>query len=66
MPRAGLQHLAVGRVGEVRQLLHQLQAVPAGLEDVFVHELQARGLTSPGSLQRGGEAGVSHAARGGA
>ena len=46
--------------------LHQLQAVPAGLEDVFVHELQARGLASPGSLQRGGEAGVSHPVRGGA
>jgi hypothetical protein len=30
VPRAGLQHLAVGRVDEVRQLLRELQAVAAG------------------------------------
>ena len=30
VPRAGLHHLAVGRVGEVRQLLRELEAVAAG------------------------------------
>lgn len=34
--------------------LHQLRQIPAGLEDVFVHELNSRGLASV-SVQRGGE-----------
>lgn len=32
---------------------HGLQPIPAGLEDVFVHELVSRGLATPGALQRG-------------
>lgn len=36
--------------------LQGIRPIPAGLEDVFVHELQSRGLAAPGALQRGGAA----------
>jgi ABC-2 type transport system ATP-binding protein len=38
--------------------LEAVHLIPAGLEDVFVHELQSRGLAGPKSVQRGGGAGV--------
>jgi ABC-2 type transport system ATP-binding protein len=44
--------------------LSDAREVPAGLEDVFVHELSSRGLTTPGAAVRGGGevAGVAPAA----
>lgn len=36
-----------------------VERIEAGLEDVFVHELQSRGLTAPAALTRGGGASAS-------
>ncbi len=40
--------------------LHGITEVSVGLEDVFVHELFARGLVTPGTIQQGGAAGAGH------
>lgn len=37
-----------------------VQRIEAGLEDVFVHELQSRGLTTPVAATQGGEAHAGH------
>lgn len=53
---AAVQARIAGALAAAGVRLSGVEAISAGLEDVFVHEIRSRGLSAPGALQRGGGA----------